>query len=580
MDEPGTVDEAPHEPERSGAAPALRLDELLGQLQAQLSEIVGTRDRLQGLLDAVAAVSADLDIGTLLHRIVEAAVRLVDARYGALGVLGPDDRLAQFITVGVDQPTHEAIGELPEGRGILGVLIHDPQSLRLADLAEHSASVGFPPHHPPMTTFLGVPVRVRGEVFGNLYLTDKRGGAQFDEDDQALVEAMASSAAVAIENARLFAQARMREAWAEGSAEVTRALLSGDDPGDVLALIVRLARELVGAELASLALRDGDELVVEVADGDEAALVHGHRLSLDASLAGQVFGTGEILRVADASHDPRAAGPAPGQTAYGPTLLVPLSTGEGAAGVLSLSRVPGSAGFTDESEVVLSGFAGQAAVALELAHQRREAERAALYGDRDRIARDLHDLVIQRLFATGMRLDSVAARVVDKQARERVLGAVEDLDATIREIRTTIYSLQSVSRHEQEGLRARALEVVSSVVGDDGPTTSVQLDGPVDISVGPAVAEDVLAVLREAVSNAARHGKPHRIAVGLTVVDDSLVLEVSDDGLGLPDDVPRSGLNNLAERAARHGGAMRAWRLPEGGTRVRWEVPLRLSEPA
>ncbi len=564
--------------ERGGTAPALRLDELLEQLQSQLSEIVGTRDRLQGLLDAVTAVSADLDLGTLLHRIVEAAVRLVDARYGALGVLGPDDRLAQFVTVGIDEQTYEAIGDLPEGRGILGVLIRDPQSLRLADLSAHPASVGFPPNHPPMTTFLGVPVRVRGEVFGNLYLTDKRGGAQFDEDDQALVEAMASSAAVAIENARLFAQARLRESWAEGSAEVTRALLSGDDPGDVLALIARLARELVGAEIASIALPAGDALVVEVADGDEAALLRGHRLPLEGSLAGLVFETGRTLRVADAAHDSRAAGPAPGQTAYGPSLLVPLSTGEGSVGVLSLSRAPGSAGFTPESESVLTGFAGQAAVALELAHQRREAERAALYGDRDRIARDLHDLVIQRLFATGMRLDSVASRIADPQARERVMGAVEDLDTTIREIRTTIYSLQSVGRQDQEGLRARVLEVVASVVGDDGPATSVRLDGPVDVSVGPAVAEDALAVLREAVSNATRHGKPARITVALTLVDDLLVLEVSDDGIGLPEDVPRSGLANLAERAARHGGTMRAWRPPEGGTRVRWEVPLRLSD--
>ena len=246
-----------------GPSPALHLDDLLGQLQAQLSKIVGTRDRLHGLLDAVAAVSGDLDLDTLLERIIEAAAHLVDAEFGALGVLGADGRLVQFVTVGLDAKARAQIGALPKGLGILGVLIKHPRSLRISDLTHHPASFGFPPHHPPMHTFLGVPLHVRGEVFGNLYLTDKRGGADFDEDDQALVEAMASSAAVAIENARLFADARRREAWTAGTAEVTRALLSGDDPGEVLNLIAARARELVGAALASIALRHGDKELIE-----------------------------------------------------------------------------------------------------------------------------------------------------------------------------------------------------------------------------------------------------------------------------------------------------------------------------
>jgi signal transduction histidine kinase len=556
------------------ASSSLRLDELLGQLQSQLSQIVATRDRLQGLLDAVRAVSADLDLGTLLHRIVEAAARLVDARYGALGVLGTDDRLAQFIAVGIDDETRELIGPLPQGRGILGLLIHDPQSLRLADLTEHPASVGFPPHHPPMRTFLGVPVRVRGEVFGNLYLTDKRDGAEFDEDDQQLVEAMAASAAVAIENARLFARARLREAWSAGSAEITRALLSGDDPGDVLGLIATRARELVDAELATIALLHGDELVVEVADGADAKSVLGHHLPLGASLAGIVMSSGETLRVVDAASDPRAAGPAPGQAAYGPTLLVPLRTGDDSVGVLTVNRLQDAPAFTDEAVDVLSGFAVQAAVALELAQQRRSAERAALYADRDRIARDLHDLVIQRLFATGMRLDSVAARVTDDQARERLLGAVEDLDGTIREIRTTIYSLQGTPRADAEGVRSRVLAAVESAVGEEGPATSVQFDGPVESLVDEGTTDDVLAVLREAISNATRHGKATKVTVRLMVGDGDLVLEVTDDGTGLPDGVRRSGLANLAERAELRGGAFDASRQTDGGTRLRWSVPL------
>jgi two-component system sensor histidine kinase DevS len=558
-----------------GPSPALHLDDLLGQLQAQLSKIVGTRDRLHGLLDAVAAVSGDLDLDTLLQRIVEAAAHLVDAEYGALGVLGADGRLVQFVTVGLDATSRAQIGALPKGLGILGVLIKQPRSLRIGDLTRHPASAGFPPHHPPMHTFLGVPLHVRGEIFGNLYLTDKRGGADFDEDDQALVEAMASSAAVAIENARLFADARRREAWTAGTAEVTRALLSGDDPGEVLNLIAARARELVGAALASIALRHGEkELIVEVAAGDEAPLLLGRHLTLDGSMAGHVMLTREPLRVVDATVDPRAAGPVEGQTAYGPSLTVPLQTADEVLGVLTVSNAVGGESFTDETETVLTGFAGQAAVALELARQRREAERAALYGDRDRIARDLHDLVIQRLFATGMRLDSVAGRIEDAPARERVLAAVEDLDGTIREIRTAIYSLQSTRGAAPGGVRARILAAVEAAVGEDGLASSLQFDGPVDSLVSPETAEQLLAVVREAVSNVNRHAQASRVRLVVSATRDRLTLDVNDDGVGLPPDAPRSGLTNMEQRAALLGGTFTVGPGEQGGTELRWTVPL------
>lgn len=558
-----------------GPSPALHLDDLLGQLQAQLSKIVGTRDRLHGLLDAVAAVSGDLDLDTLLQRIVEAAAHLVDAEYGALGVLGADGRLVQFVTVGLDATSRAQIGALPKGLGILGVLIKQPRSLRIGDLTRHPASAGFPPHHPPMHTFLGVPLHVRGEVFGNLYLTDKRGGADFDEDDQALVEAMASSAAVAIENARLFADARRREAWTAGTAEVTRALLSGDDPGEVLNLIAARARELVGAALASIALRHGEkELIVEVAAGDEAPLLLGRHLTLDGSMAGHVMLTREPLRVVDATVDPRAAGPVEGQTAYGPSLTVPLQTADEVLGVLTVSNAVGGESFTDETETVLTGFAGQAAVALELARQRREAERAALYGDRDRIARDLHDLVIQRLFATGMRLDSVAGRIEDEPARERVLAAVEDLDGTIREIRTAIYSLQSTRGAAPGGVRARILAAVEAAVGEDGLASSLQFDGPVDSLVSPEAAEQLLAVVREAVSNVNRHAQASRVRLVVSATRDRLTLDVNDDGVGLPPDAPRSGLANMEQRAALLGGTFTVGPGEQGGTELHWTVPL------
>jgi signal transduction histidine kinase len=559
----------------TSVTPALHLDELLGQLRDQLAKVIGARDRLHGLLEAVVAVGGDLELEPLLGRIVDAATRLVDARYGALGVVGPDRRLGQFITVGVDAGQRARIGDLPSGRGILGELIRHPESLRLSDLSAHPSSVGFPPNHPPMRTFLGVPLTVRGEVFGNLYLTDKRDGSDFDEDDQALVEAMAASAAVAIENARLLADSRRRAAWSTGSTEVTQALLSGDDPSDVLDLIARRARELVRADLATIALRySDDELVIEVADGPEAPLVRGRRLPVDRSLAGEALRKGVALRVADASSDDRAAGPVPGQHAYGPSLVVPLGSRDEAVGVLMVSNAGGGPTFTDEVEEVLTSFAGQAAVALELARQRRDAERAALYGDRDRIARDLHDLVIQRLFATGMRLDSVAARIEDEQARHRVLAAVEDLDATIREIRTTIYSLQNVGRGLEPDLRTRVLEVVEEARGGRDPMPAVVFEGPVESTVPPAVVEHLLAVVREAVSNAARHAHASAVTVTLAVGDGWLRLTVDDDGVGLPAEVRRSGLANIEDRALLLGGTATVASPGGAGTQLAWQVPL------
>ncbi|MFI5100167.1 MAG: GAF domain-containing sensor histidine kinase, partial [Actinomycetes bacterium] len=291
------------------------------------------------------------------------------------------------------------------------------------------------------------------------------------------------------------------------------------------------------------------------------------------SLAGHVLLTGQTLRVLDASTDPRAAGPAPGQLAYGPSLVVPLRAAEDVLGVLMVSNTVGSPGFTDEAEDVLTGFAGQAAIALELGRQRREAEQARLFSDRDRIARDLHDLVIQRLFATGMRLDSVAGRVEDAQARERVLGAVEDLDETIREIRTTIYSLQATNRAEADSLRARVLATVEAASGEDGPTSSVRFDGLVDSVVGAEVSEQLLAVLREAVSNARRHAQAKRLDVVVSAADGKVTLQVTDDGVGIPADVPRSGLANLAERALLLGGSFSVTTPDGGGTHLSWTVP-------
>ena len=218
--------------------PSLQLDELLAELQSRLQAVLATRDRMRGLLEAVVAIGSGLDLESTLRRIVEAAVGLVDAAYGALGVIGDGDggkRLAEFIPVGVSQDEIAGIHHWPEGRGLLGLLIDDPRPLRLADIAAHPASSGFPDGHPPMHGFLGVPVRVRDEVFGNLYLTGKRGGGEFTEDDEAVLVALGAAAGVAVENARLYEAARRQQRWIQASAEVTTRLLSGSEPGEVLA---------------------------------------------------------------------------------------------------------------------------------------------------------------------------------------------------------------------------------------------------------------------------------------------------------------------------------------------------------
>jgi signal transduction histidine kinase len=364
---------------------------------------------LRQLLDAVLTIGSDLDLPAMLQRIVESAVELADATYGALGVL--DDtgtRLAQFITVGIDDETHRAIGHLPEGHGILGLLIVDAKPLRLPDLTEHPDSFGFPPNHPPMRSFLGVPIRLRDEVFGNLYLTDKQSGEVFTDVDEELVVGLASAASVAIENARLHTKL--------------------------------------------------------------------HEL--------------------------------------------------------------------------------------------------ALIEDRDRIARDLHDTVIQRLFATGMSLQG-AVRLVRSDpdaASGRIEAAVDDLDLTVKHIRTAIFGLEQ-ARVETDGLRGRVLALVREAAGPLGFDPGVLLDGPLDTGVDDRIATELLATLREALSNVARHAKASRVDVEVVVGDD-VCLRVIDDGIGPPgpDTVRGKGLDNMASRAEKVGGRFELTPGEPAGTILEWRA--------
>jgi signal transduction histidine kinase len=565
--------------------PHLRLDELLAELQSRLQAALATRDRMRGLLAAVVAIGSGLDLESTLRRIVEAAVDLVDATYGALGVIGDDDggklRLAEFIPVGLNQDEIARIHHWPEGRGLLGLLIDDPRPLRLADIATHPASSGFPDGHPPMRSFLGVPVRLRDEVFGNLYLTDKRGGGEFTEDDEAVLVALGAAAGVAVENARLYEAARRQQRWIQASAEVTTRLLSGSEPGEVLAGITRQARELSGADLAMLALpgEDGRRLTVAYAEGDGAEAVRGLVLPAGQSLSGQVLATGEPLTSEDFGADERAARAArDAMNQIGPAVVFPLGAPGNVRGVLTVGRRHGALPFPQAQAEVVASFAAQAGVALELDASRVEAERLSLLEDRDRIAQDLHDLVIQRLYATGMSLQGTMPMITRPEAATRITNAVDAMDETIKEIRSTIFRLQSRDTAAGPDLRSEVVALVEEMTDMLGFAPSLRLGAGLGSDISPEVAEQALAALREALSNAARHAHASQVDVTVDAGSDGmLTVQVTDDGTGIPDGGRRSGLRNLAGRADKLGGELRLEPAdpgaPRPGTRLEWRVP-------
>jgi signal transduction histidine kinase len=558
--------------------PQLRLDELLDELQARVQAIRATRDRVHSLLDAVLAVGSELELGQALHRIVEAAVTLVDARYGALGVIsGEGDQLSQFVTVGVTPEQITAIGPYPHGRGILGELIRHPVPLRLSDLGAHPASYGFPPHHPPMKTFLGVPVRVREEVFGNLYLTEKSGGADFDAEDEQLLSTLAVAAGVAIDNARLYDEVRRRERWQTASSEITRRLLSGSDPAEVLGLFAEQAKDMSGADLVAIAVPvpGTDTLVVEAATGIDAERVRGTALPIGGSLSGQAYRTREGVTTPDLHADDRAYDAFDPDRRLGPMLVAPLGGPERVQGVLLVARRAGELPIGQPTVEMLTAFSGQAAIALELAERRRDAERLTVLADRDRIARDLHDLAIQRLFATGMTLEGASRLIANPEVSARVVRAVDDLDETIKVIRSTIFALQArEAGKDRLGLRGQVLAEVEAASEWLGFTPALRFDGLIDTWVPDEHGQHILAVLREGLSNVARHAKASRAEVALSATDE-VTLRLVDDGVGIGGGAARrSGLRNLAERAQALGGELHIRPGAEKGTVLEWRVPL------
>nr|WP_051716449.1 GAF domain-containing protein [Streptomyces sp. NRRL F-5727] len=556
----------------------MRLDELLEELQARIDAARGTRDRVHSLLEAVVSVGRELDLSQVLRRIVEAAALLVDARYGALGVIGPDGRtLSRFLTVGVTEDESTKIGPLPAGHGILGELIKNPEPLRLTDLGAHEASYGFPAHHPPMRTFLGVPIRVRDEVFGNLYLTDKHGGLDFDSEDESVISTLSVAAGVAIDNARLYEASQRQQRWLRANAEITNNLLSGSPRLEVLELIARRAQEITGAALAdvSVPVAGTDDLVVELAIGGDGETRRGLVVPVAGTLSGAAFRSGAPVTTTCLPQDDRCTAGPRRFDGLGPAVAVPLgTTAEDTRGVLLLARHRTEPVFTDGELEPLLAFAGQAALALELAARRSDAEQLALLEDRDRIARDLHDLAIQRLFATGMTLQSAARLVQHEGAAERVSRAVGDLDETIKIIRSTIFGLRARDEDAGPSLRARVARAVGETATTLGFPPRLSMEGLLDTDVRPQVADHVTAALTEMLSNAARHAQATRVEVALQATAHEVVLTVTDNGRGIPEGGRRSGLNNLEERARGVGGTLTIERPEQGGSRLVWRAPL------
>lgn len=537
--------------------------------------------RVPKLLDAMRSVGSGLGLHSTLNRICETAAELAHARYAAIGVVDEDgDGLTDFVHHGLDEATVRRVGHLPDGRkGLLGALIRDPEPVRLTDLTADPRSCGFPEHHPPMRGFLGVPIRVQGEIFGNLYLTDKHAGEPFDDYDLAIVRVLATEAGIAIGNARLHEAAQQRERWIDGSVAVTTALLAGGDTDDALQIVAEQARRVSGAAAGIVLLpADGGGLEIVAVDAPGPTNALGEVVPPENAVVAEVL-AGRPVFVDDAGTDPRLDdGPV---RSYGPVMLLPLCRDGKVLGCLVMPRARGEGPFTRTERALGDRFASQAALALTMAEAQRDRERLAVYEDRDRIARDLHDLVIQRLFATGMMLESAQRRSAVPEVRDGVGGAVDELDVTIQEIRSAIFALQQPAE-APTGLRTRVLREITMAAVPLGFTPSHRFVGPVDTAVGDLTGKNLIAALRETLSNAFRHAHADRIEV---VVDATATLPdgrpgvrltVADDGVGVPEGGRRSGLHNLERRAETVGGASRLGPgigADGGGTTVLWEAP-------
>jgi signal transduction histidine kinase len=565
------------------ATAALNPDELLDELRSRAQEASRAQERLTALLDAVMAVTADLDLSEVLNRIVRSACELVDAKYGAMGVLGPDrEHLVEFVTRGLTDEEHEAIGPLPSGHGVLGLLIRDPRPRRLRDLTGHPDSYGFPPNHPPMRSFLGAPVRIRDEVFGNLYLTEKQGAAEFTKDDEAILVALAAAAGIAIENARHFDSSRRQRRWLQTTGDVTQLLFEGRGEGAALDFLAQRVRELSQAQLAMVALFDpeGDLVVRAVRYGESSEAA-----SRSKAAVGGILHKGHWREVVMA-REPVLLLTRPGDSTvdnlstdvrelgtsdpYGPTALLPIIVGDDEIGVLAVAWSTDAEMFVENIVPLLAALAQQMGLALVAGRSQQNRSRLAMLEDRERIARDMHDLVIQRLFATGLSLQAARRQTQHPTIALRLNEAVDELDAAIKDIRHTIFEL-----HRERPTRQLREEIVNLVRASAEPlgfAPELTIEGPLD-ALAADLEADVVAVIREGLANVTRHARASSASVRV-VSDGALQVEVADDGVGVGSHAVESGLDNLRQRAEARGGSLTLRRRTPQGTALVWEALL------
>lgn len=558
------------------------LDELLTEVLGRVTDARDEQVRWRLLLDAIVTMGAGLSIDDLLNRIVEVAKTLAGARYAALGVLASagERRLRLFLTQGLTVEQQILIGDLPSGHGVLGLLIDHPEPVRLRDIAAHPASYGFPANHPPMGSFLGVPVRIGEKVFGNLYLTEKVDGIEFTDQDESIVVALAAAAGVAIENALLAEEAERRGRWLDARAEITSTLMGDIDRSAALQLVADRAREIADADVAWIVTGPSAErLRVEVVSGTEVDVDVLKRAPVRESVASKAISDGVPMVVEDIAS---ATG---GETVaavidlsdIGPGVLVPLGRTDpseemNAVGVLALAWRRDNAEEAQGVDLtVATAFAEQVALAIRLAQNREERQRLAVYDDRDRIGRDLHDIVIQRLFVVGLRLQGSLNLADNPKLRGRLDQAVEDIDDTIRDLRRAVFELGTPD--DSGDIQSQVTDLVKRAAESLKFRPKLAFDGPVRLRTPPEVAKDVVAVLGEALSNTVRHAHASEVDVFLTAGAE-LVLRVRDNGVGVPDDPVESGLANMRHRAQAHGGRCTVEPAKPNGTVVEWSVPL------
>lgn len=488
------------------------------------------------LLEAVLRVGTDLELRATLQQIIDTATALTDARYGALGVLDAGTgTISELFVTGLSDSEQAAIGDFPDGHtGLLGALIEQGEPLRSDDLADDPRSCGVPPGHPVMHSFLGAPIRVHRKVFGNIYLAEKETG-HFTDTDMTLLRVLASQAGIAIGNARLYESARQRERWIEGAAAVTNTLLTGENASDALMTVAERARMLSDASAGVILQPNeegGMEIVVASTLEDPAGLV-GTAIAPGSPVLVQLLG-GEAVFIEDSATDPRMTTPV--RSRFGPSMMLPLQSGGRLIGTLALPRRRGARPYTDVDRLLASQFASQAALALVLADSQHDREQLAVYEDRDRIARDLHDLVVQRLFATEMMLESTRRRAGAEDTDELLGRAVDELDSTIQEVRTAIFALQQPPAEAPTTFRGRVLRETSGAAAVLGFQPSVHFTGAVDALVRDPVDGQLLAALRGALAAAHRRAGVSAIEVEVdatAVLPDGrsgVRLTVADDG--------------------------------------------------